>query len=116
MYVADADISLLPGGDGGIEPVQRPLVVGQRKRDPEHLGSRRRDDRDRLVLEGAFRALGQFRCVIPIAHIESSAAVPAEDKLLFKSLKRPAIQAMRLDGSCKSEFSERRAAIRARHV
>jgi hypothetical protein len=50
---------------------------------------------------------GQFRRVVPITHIEPPAAIPADDELLIKSLKRPAIQAVRLDGSCKSEFSER---------
>ena len=34
---------------------------------------------------------GQLRRVVPITHIELSAAVPAEDELLIKSLKRPAI-------------------------
>jgi hypothetical protein len=49
----------------------------------------------------------QFRPVVPITQIELPAAAPAEDKLLIKSLKRPAIQAVRLDGGCDSEFSER---------
>ena len=43
----------------------------------------------------------------PNLDIELPAAVPAEDELLLKSLKRPAIQTVRLDGSCDSEFSER---------
>jgi hypothetical protein len=63
--------------------------------------------RDAETASPRVRGPGQFGCVVPIAHIGSSAAVPAEDKLLFKSFKRPAIQAVRLNGSCDSKFSER---------
>ena len=37
VHRGDADVGALAGRDGGLDPVQRPRVVGQRQRDAEHL-------------------------------------------------------------------------------
>jgi len=46
-----------------------------------------------------------IRGAIPVGYIESASTFPAEDELLVKSFKWPAIEAVRLNGSNNSEFT-----------
>ena len=47
----------------------------------------------------------QFRATLPIANIESPAAFPADDVLLLKPLKRPAIEAVCLNRTGNPAFA-----------
>ena len=56
--------------------------------------------------QGRFWEIGQqFRATLPIANIESPAAFPADDILLLKALKRPAIEAVCLNRTGNPAFA-----------
>jgi hypothetical protein len=48
----------------------------------------------------------QFLGALPIAEIEPSPAIPANDKLLLKSLERTTIEAVRFNGTGNPVLSE----------
>ena len=80
VHGGHADVAAPAGGDGGVDPVHRALVVGQRQRDAEHVDGGRGDGRRghrRALLRAAAASPARSGRARTIRAMPRSSATPA---------------------------------------